>query len=137
MNKEFVPYELALKLKNLGFDEPCFGKYDGKGKNIGKIWYEMPNQGQETISVGDVLAPTFSQAFRWFREEHNIDGEVYLILVAHNGIDKEQQLSDKEYSFKVIINGIPEFISIEDIYSSYEEAGLACLEKLLEIIEKK
>jgi hypothetical protein len=25
MEKEFVPYELAVKLKALGFDEPCFG----------------------------------------------------------------------------------------------------------------
>ena len=27
MKKEFVPYEPALALKELGFDEPCFGKY--------------------------------------------------------------------------------------------------------------
>ena len=24
MNKEFIPYEQALELKELGFDEPCF-----------------------------------------------------------------------------------------------------------------
>ena len=28
MEKEFVPYELALRMKALGFDEPCFGYYD-------------------------------------------------------------------------------------------------------------
>ncbi len=27
MNKEFIPYEQALALKELGFDEPCFGYY--------------------------------------------------------------------------------------------------------------
>jgi hypothetical protein len=27
MEKEFVPYELALRMKQLGFDEPCFGRY--------------------------------------------------------------------------------------------------------------
>jgi hypothetical protein len=27
MNKDFVPYEQALVLKELGFDEPCFGYY--------------------------------------------------------------------------------------------------------------
>lgn len=34
MNKEFVPYELAVKLKALGFDEPCLASYEtafGKG----------------------------------------------------------------------------------------------------------
>ena len=25
MSQEFVPYELAVKLKELGFDKPCFG----------------------------------------------------------------------------------------------------------------
>jgi hypothetical protein len=28
MNKEFIPYEQALALKELGFDEPCLGFYD-------------------------------------------------------------------------------------------------------------
>ena len=27
MKKEFVPYEQALELKQLGFDEKCFAKY--------------------------------------------------------------------------------------------------------------
>lgn len=27
MKKQFVTYEIALKLKELGFDEPCFGYY--------------------------------------------------------------------------------------------------------------
>lgn len=28
INKLFVPYEIALKLKEKGFDEECFGNYD-------------------------------------------------------------------------------------------------------------
>ena len=28
MNKEFVKYEQALALKELGFDEPCIGWYN-------------------------------------------------------------------------------------------------------------
>ena len=28
MEKEFVTYELALKLKELGFNEPCIATYD-------------------------------------------------------------------------------------------------------------
>lgn len=27
MQKEFIPYEQALALKELGFDKPCFGYY--------------------------------------------------------------------------------------------------------------
>ena len=72
MKKEFVTYEIALELKELGFDEPCFGFYNGsKNKNIGLIWYEMPNSGQDTIPVGDVLAPLHQQVFRWFEEKYS------------------------------------------------------------------
>ena len=34
MEKEFVPYELALRMKELGFDEPCFGYYNNKGYSL-------------------------------------------------------------------------------------------------------
>ena len=30
MEKEFIPYEQALALKELGFDEPCFGYFNEK-----------------------------------------------------------------------------------------------------------
>jgi hypothetical protein len=29
MSKEFIPYEQALELKELGFDEPCLAVYRG------------------------------------------------------------------------------------------------------------
>ena len=32
MEKEFVSYEQALALKELGFDEPCFGYYEPNGE---------------------------------------------------------------------------------------------------------
>ena len=34
MNKEFIPYEQALALKELGFDEPCFGYYNIKDNDL-------------------------------------------------------------------------------------------------------
>ena len=75
MEKEFIPYEQALALKELGFDEPCFGYY------IGGDWdydeYDMTLQFEIDFSKGNYLlddkkctAPTFSQAFRWFRERY-------------------------------------------------------------------
>ena len=54
MEKEFVPYELSIELKELGFDEPCFGGWD---KN--KKWYYHPDS--------DIIvdAPLWQQAFDW------------------------------------------------------------------------
>ena len=45
MNKEFIPYEQALALKELGFDEPCFGHY------LMKKFYqkEYHRQGEELL----------------------------------------------------------------------------------------
>jgi hypothetical protein len=62
MEKEFIPYEEALALKELGFDEPCL-----------KFWncsYER-NDNTKTLSlfknehIGSVNAPLYQQAFRW------------------------------------------------------------------------
>ena len=123
MEKEFVPYEQSLALKELGFNEPCFGRYDGKGENKGKVWYEMPNQGQETIPVGDVLAPTFSRAFKWVREKYKLHSTITSISQEswQWHIQKPGQQLGKLYD--------------EDFYT-YEEAELACLKKLIEIVKK-
>ena len=79
MEKEFVTYEIALELKQLGFDEPCFGYYvDGelRGINLGmeelggvEPYYQR--FGFHTLSNHDidnpnklvVTATTYSQAF--------------------------------------------------------------------------
>lgn len=123
MEKEFVPFNESLELKELGFNEPCFGRFDGRGKNKGKIWYEMPNTGQDSIPVGDVLAPTYSQCFRFFREKHG------LFIQPNRTIDFE---------------GIWYYFSIEtkrtDICEGsfvYENAELACLKKLIQIVKNK
>jgi hypothetical protein len=75
------------------------------------------------------LAPTYQQAFRWFREKHNLIGGVEYIggmkpattwwdiyVVGYYNIDH------KEMSMK---------------YQPYEEAELACLKKLIEIVKNK
>ena len=40
MESLFVPYEIALALKELGFDEPCFGKYLSSFQSDWKV-YEL------------------------------------------------------------------------------------------------
>ena len=68
MKNEFVPYEEALTMKELGFDEKCFGFYNPtitKDVIINNDSYGGFGLTQDHI----VVAPTFSQAFRWFREK--------------------------------------------------------------------
>jgi hypothetical protein len=59
MNKEFIPYEQALELKELGFDEECFQKF------------MLPNMNEFCKH------PLFQQAFRWFREKYELSSWIY------------------------------------------------------------
>ena len=45
MEKEFVPYELAVKLKALGFDEPCLDQYKTDAELSGlRVGFRVKNQ---------------------------------------------------------------------------------------------
>ena len=106
MTQEFVPYEQALALKELGFDEPCFGYYS-EGELI------LNSHTNNHMQRFRYSAPTFSQAFRWFREKHNLK-------------DKYGVFPHHTIMFNYIIGGGKE-----------EEAELACLDKLIELAKKK
>ena len=70
MEKEFVSYEIALELKKLGFDEPCFGRiYADGGIELLSYLYKNSDQIGEVTSCS---APLYQQAFRWFREKYGV-----------------------------------------------------------------
>ena len=131
MIKEFVSYEMALELKELGFDGPCFTYYyiDGElRKNISvdihNGWTYFPNLKLIT------LAPTFSQAFRFFRDEKLSDSCVC----------RYQSRDDGGIYYYYVINhdfGIKETKHFKEGFFSYEEAELACLLKLIKIVKNK
>jgi hypothetical protein len=106
MTKEFVPYQESLELKALGFDEPCFA-YRAEGAEV-MIKY-IPNC--------VISAPTFSQAFRWFRENHNVHS------------------SPKRYDETKWWVEWGTWTS--PVFETYEEAELAWLNKLIEIVKNK
>jgi len=77
MNKEFIPYEQALKFKELGFDEPCFGAYGAWGfmssNDVNSLSDEvtqedLDNQGYNEED-GVCLAPLYQQVVEWLRQK--------------------------------------------------------------------
>ena len=62
MKNEFVPYDIALAMKELGFDEPCFGCY----REDKMFLFGRTSDNTSTWT----LAPLYQQAFRWFREKY-------------------------------------------------------------------
>jgi hypothetical protein len=119
MEKEFVTYELALRLKLLGFNEPCFAFHS----KIYGLLHTSPTQKVNEIS-GEVLAPTWQSAFKWFRDTYEIDGFVQV-----------EPLNEK-YGFVVYNRKIQNYTE-SNRKMTIEEAELTCLEKLCEIVEQQ
>ncbi len=126
MNKEFVPYEQALELKELGFNETCLAFYGGDGDS--KIYYNSLRNGSgdyEPYKASERLkwfgAPLYQQAFRWFREKYELTSWVYN--------------SDKDnYFYSILQNG--RIIKAHKDFMAYEEAERACLKNLIEIAKQ-
>jgi len=120
MNKEFAPYEPSLALKELGFDEPCFGYYNYNGTHF---FDYKPKTDDKNLTK----APLYQQAFRWFREKHQLDTSINTVYFKYN------DTLSREYNG--VINDKSVFTNI-GFYDTYEEAELACLKKLIEIVKQ-
>ena len=130
MKKEFIPYEQALALKELGFDEPCFGYHINESKELLILTSEKDiNYLTGTSSKTFILAPTYSQAFRWFREKYHIHAEPFY----KGGLTK--QTSWYDYKIYSTIDWID--TNHKQQWKNYEEAELECLKKLIEIVKTK
>ena len=133
LNSATIPYESALKLKELGFDEPCFGKFYYNQLEIGGIWTNNDFKEEPDIFIS---APLYQQAFRFFREKYNIQGYIYSSAVRGNA-EKTKQFTGYIWN----INGIDmPFLSTDardELHDTYEEAELACLLKLIEVVKTK
>jgi len=143
MEKEFIPYEQALALKELGFDEPCLACVGENNEVIIRVGdyrsfsNKKPEDSIERDFYNNIIkdfnsyvndtasAPTFSQAFRWFREKYKLvnyikyytewDFEIFRI---DDKIAEVQDDVNVDYTFKG---------------GTYEEAELECLKKLIQI----
>jgi hypothetical protein len=119
VNKDFTQYTEALELKQLGFDEPCFAYYLAGGIRF-KEYKDSQNKNSAFYNNTVCSIPLYQQAFRWFREKHNLFGQVnihtYFIYNISNGDFKMVKEYDK-------------------LFETYEETELACLKKLIEIVK--
>ena len=70
MKEQFVTYEIALALKELGFDNNDFGHYDKNGKLCIYSEYLVYDT---VISERDTDAPLWQQAIDWLRENHKLN----------------------------------------------------------------
>jgi hypothetical protein len=119
MNKEFIPYEQALELNELGFNEECLAVV-----NVNSYELKIINGSYNEELYLPI--PLYQQAFRWFREKYKCESSVISLHLPFE--------SYREYQF-VITHPTSEVV--EANFNTYEEAELACLKKLIEIVKNK
>ena len=123
MQKEFIPYEQALALKELGFNQKCLGQYNISQGDKWIFSIDLSGEGQYPLTSPACITPLYQQAFRWFREKYDLIGEIFSQL---------RPSSKFMYGFKIGGSDI-----IFDGFNTYEEAELECLKKLIEIVKEK
>ena len=139
MEKEFVSYKTALALKELGFDEPCFGYYD----TVAVSYLTYPSAINKNSDIENSLsiskqdknvrcsAPLYQQAFRWFREKHGLIGQPIPLSISYPG-------KVTHYGWSIVSNqNTNDWENEDDGFKTYEESESACLDKLIEIVKKK
>lgn len=133
--EDFVPYELAKKLKEKGFREECLAYYtsehtlynnticltEDKYLCLSDIDYEefLKSNNEETRWENICDAPTISQVLKWLREEHQIHIFVDITSVGwYPKVSIKVKLDETRYWFSKAL-----FES--DFFDTYEEAALA------------
>jgi len=124
-NKEFTLYPEALELKELGYDEISFGRFNNEGDLL------IAHTEKYVMSTGldrrdfFTQAPTYSQAFRFFREKFGLYPDIHRI---GSGGKFGACIED-------LITGNSLEMATEDP-SDYEEAELDSLRKMIEILKR-
>jgi hypothetical protein len=122
MEHLFVPYKIALKLKQKGFDEPCLTNYNRKKildttlvDNIDNLGLKNSSQIQQ---AGAITAPLYQQVVDWFMTKHQL---VILITIGTQEFSYEiyNIKKDKRVAFNINYNG-----------KYYETLNVAILEAL-------
>ena len=129
--KDFTLYPEALELKQLGFDEPCFGGYYSNQGNV-NLWFfkEAKNYNEDDLCVS---TPTYSQAFEFFEEKFKLFPTLHV----------DQTMEPKfGYSIAEFFEDEGGFFDWKNIMSSYlyytrQESKLECLRELIKIVKEK
>ena len=111
MEEQFVTYEIALKLKELWFDEECFGYFRNRDKFLCL-------GADSRVQRDSTLAPLWQQVIDWFREKRDI--HLYLPKSVYGGY---VYVVDAKYS--------------DTIYANFYDAREQAILKAIELCKNK
>ena len=119
MNEDFVSYELAVKLEEKGFNEPCNAYYEPINLKLNFCKIGWRNSFKKQLGV--ITAPTISHVLKWLREEKKI----------HIAIDIWGRTLG--YDILALPSGSSlHWTAYDEKINSYEQAALAGIEYVLD-----
>lgn len=147
MNEDFVPFELAVKLKDKGFKEKCLAYYDVED-NVGLLYntqytnevlpcqytdlLQCHNIGEAESLIDDsgfcIDAPTISQVLKWLREEKKI----YIVIAVNPTLSTKDKIA---YYYQVYSNSngvTSDYYESEECYAQWEDCAIDSIKYVLD-----
>ena len=131
MNEDFVTYELAVKLKEKGFDAPCYGYYHRDGGNDS---FELCGNGDRDFMNSKnqyrVAATTISQVLKWLREEKKI----YIVIAVNPTLSTKDKIA---YYYQVYFNNngvASDYYESEECYAQWEDCAMGSIKSVLKYL---
>lgn len=120
MKEQFVTYEIAKRMKELGFNEPCFTVFVSS-----RVITFLPSsmnycKNNNELPIHTVSAPLWQQAIDWLREKYNVEIWVEPAMLS--------------YRYKILASD-NKWEGHKEI--KFEQARETAILKALEIIDKK
>ena len=131
--EDYVTYEQAELLKELGFDWDCLHGYyrffDNKEPRLNTCGYAKNSIGGDFFYCA---APTLSQVQKWFREVKGI-----IIYPEPRFYKGKKPLLGYNYHLFDKDSGYYSHIESETVYDTYEQACSAGIDKAIELLKEE
>lgn len=128
MNEDFVTYEIAVKLKEKGFNIPFYFFYRSDDKLIHHAMVGKPLVYSDEIDDEVIIAPTISQVLKWFRKEKKMHMEIFLYDRKYSYFVKSiTQICEDDLFHKCLNDD-----TTDEEYVTYEQAAVAGIEYVLD-----
>jgi hypothetical protein len=138
MKKEFVTYEQALALKELGFEETCFGRFMINNYDLLIAHTEKYFMNGVDRKEFFILSPLKQQAFNYFRNSHELS---HTIELTDNSKTYHYEFfildsKNREYHDEDCFDQATRLYNDLE-FNSYEEAESACIDEMIKILKNK
>ncbi len=141
MKDLFVPYKIACKLRELGFNEPCFGFYHEKcyenkkancsGKFQNMCGWVLGRENTDDLSSHDflIVAPLYQQVIDWLEKKHRLwiyvvpygDGKSWSFSGVNN-IDDKNMYTRTDWEVREKYRDVKFSSRLKAVHTGFEEA---------------